>query len=71
MKPTKAPSRYWTVQKQGTVVARYDTAGETEVIIPDSCEAAGVPDRDALVGELVDTTVLTDDERQVLGILPE
>lgn len=66
-----APSRLWVVQKQGTVVARFDTAGETEIAIPDSCQAIEVPDRSVLITKTVDTSVLTDDERQALGIPPE
>ena len=71
MTQINAPSRHWAVEKQGTVVMRFDTVGETEVVIPDSCQAIEVPDRSTLVTKTVDTSVLTDGERQTLGILPE
>lgn len=71
MTEINAPSRYWLVQKQGTVVMRFDTVGETTVEIPDSCQAVEVADRSVLVSSAIDTTVLTDDERQSLGVPPE
>lgn len=68
-----APNRFWVVRKpdaSGTVVAKFDTAGETEVVIPDSCVAYSVPDRTSLENQTADESVLTAEEKQILGVLP-
>lgn len=67
------PSRFWIVRKpdsSGTVVAKMDTKDADKVEIPDSCVAYSVSDRAALENHTTDPSVLTESEREVLGILP-
>lgn len=72
--PENAPSRFWVVQKRGTVVAKFDTVGETvvdpEITDHDAFQVQGIPDRANLEGRDVDTSVLTDEEREILGLPP-
>lgn len=69
-----APSRYWVVMKPsegGTVVAKADTAGQTQIdpkiIDHDDFTVVSVPDRSALADKSVDDSVLTDEEKKILG----
>lgn len=76
VKNISAPGRFWIVRKQGeggTVVMKLETTAEDPsrigYTIPESCTAIAVPDRSALVGETPDPSVLTDEEREILGIV--
>lgn len=74
MQKVTAPSRFWVIRKpdsSGTVVLKLDTQSpsETQFEIPDSCVAYSVADRASLDGLTTDPSVLTDAEKDVLGIL--
>lgn len=75
--PERTPSRYWVVTKPsagGAVVARFDTAGETYIDerITDhpDFEVVSVAGKSELVNTTIDTTALTDEERDILGVPP-
>lgn len=68
-----APNRFWIVRKpdaSGAIVARFDTPEGAEVSIPDTCTAYSVADRATLEGTTVDESVLTTEEKQILGVPP-
>ena len=63
-----APSRFWVAQKDGTPVCKFDNVGETEINLPDGLDAVPVDSRDDLTEINTDPSVLTEEERQHLGL---
>lgn len=73
--PQKAtpPSRFVLVRKpdsQGTVVAKFDVSGQTEIEIPESCVLYSVSKQSDLANHTIDRSQLTDAEKEVLGYPP-
>lgn len=74
-KKVNAPGRFWIVRKPdetGTVVAKLETTADDpnsiQHEIPDSCIVQSVADRSALNDTTTDPSVLTDEEREILGV---
>ena len=66
---TTAPSKYWYVEKNGTPVKRYQTAGTTQIKLPESVNAISVGSNSELVDIETDQSVLTDEEKDILGVV--
>lgn len=71
-----APSRFWIVVKPeegGDVVARYDTEGESiisqEIIDYGDFAVVSVKDRSSLKDTVLKTDLLTETEKDILGII--
>ena len=68
-----APGKYWLVEKDGfPVQKRVTTADDPSTIthsIPESCDVAEVDSREALRDVEIDVEILTDGEKNILGIL--
>jgi len=64
-----APSRYWVADKNGTAVKKFDTAGETEVNLPNDISAVAGDSLEDLNSIEVDTSILTKAEKRKLGII--
>ena len=63
-----APSRYWYAEKDGTPVNKYDTPGETLIKLPSGIQPVSVDSREDIAEIETDTSVLTDNEAELLGV---
>lgn len=72
---TQVPSRFWVVRKQGDTVMRFDNPGGWQTIPPeieehDAFTIHSIADRAALEATTIDRSNLTDEEYEILGIIP-
>lgn len=74
-KTTTSPGRFWVIRKPesgGTTVMKYETTADDpssiSIEIPESCIAYSVATRRRLENETIDTSVLTDEEKNILDV---
>lgn len=61
-------SRYWIAEKEGTAVMKYDTSGGAQRNLPEGIEAIDCDSADELKAIETDASVLTNSERESLGL---
>lgn len=70
-KSVAPPARYWAIQKDGASVQKHETVAERlesiSYVIPESCDTAQMS-KEELRQTSRQTSVLTDKEKQILGI---